>query len=222
MKTKLDTPNQQFIFQCSLDGKTHIYSLHYETLLAYQPCDKARVEISPEQLLCLSYFGEAIHQDLTSARTVYTSWEGGQVIMWRIWTTTSKEACLIVTIHDISESGPFDITVTPGHMSPDEDILMDIRQIILKDKEGYYLQHVGSSGKAIMWLMTNLTLMMLEVLPPKGLETNHDIKITRFWSIPSIVGLEHHRDIGSIYLEDSHGRVILSMQDETLIIFEFA
>lgn len=222
IKTTLDIASQQFIFQYSLDGMTPIYFLRYETLLAYRPCDEARIEISPKQVLRLNYFHETIHQDLTSASIVCTSWEGERVIILRIWITTSEEARLVVTVHDISGSGPSDITVTPNQVCPDEDILMNIPRNILEDNGGYHIQHVGFSGKAIVWLTTDLTLMMLEVPPPKGLETNHDIPRTRSWRIPSSVGLEHHGEVRNIYLEDSRGRVILAMQDETLIIFEFA
>jgi len=136
--------------------------------------------------------------------------------------TVSGEARFIIAAHDISGSRPPDIPVTPTQACPDEDILVDMPSDILTENGGYHLEHIGFSGKAVAWLTTDLTLMLLEIPPPEGVETNQGIQRTRSWCIPSSVGLEHHGEVRNVYLDDSRGRVTLAMEDETLIIFEFA
>jgi len=136
--------------------------------------------------------------------------------------TISEEVRLIATVHDISGSGPSDIPVTPTQACPDEDILMDVPLNILEDNDGYRVQHMGFGGKAIAWVTVESTVMLLEVPPLEGRGMNRGREGVRSLCIPSSVGLEDHGQVMDIYLDDSRGRVILAMQDETLIIFEFA
>jgi len=133
--------------------------------------------------------------------------------------TLSDEVRLIADVHDISGSGPFEVPTTSTQVCPDEDILMDVPLDILVDNGGYRIQHGGFSGKATAWLTQDLTLMLLEIPPLEGWGTSREG--TRSWSIPSSVGLEHHGEVMDLWLDDARGRVILAMQDETLIIFEF-
>jgi len=219
-RTTRDISNQQFIFHYSVDDKTPIYSLRYDALLTDRACDEARIVLSPKKLLCLNYF-HGIHQGLASAKIVCTSRDGRRVVIWRTWLTVSGEARLIVAAHDISGSCPPDIWVTPTQACPDEDILVDVPLDILTESGGYHLEHIGFGGKAIAWLTTDLTLMLLEIPSSEGVGTNLGIRRTRPWRIPSSVGLEHHGEVRNVYLDDSRGRVILAMEDETLVVFEF-
>ena len=152
-------------------------------------------------------------------RRVYPSWDGGRVVLWRTRTTVSDEVCLVASVHDISGADACEVLVTPSQACPDETILMDIPLDILVDNGGYRIQHGGFSGKATAWLTQDLTLMLLEIPPLEGWGTSREG--TRSWSIPSSVGLEHHGEVMDLWLDDARGRVILAMQDETLIIFEF-
>jgi len=198
---------------------TPIYSLPHETLLAHRTYDKARSAISPKEVLRLNYLHGAIHQEMAWVRRVYPSWDGERVVLWR---TRNEGARLVASVHDISGSGPFEIPITPTQPCPDEDILMDIPLDILVDNGGFRIQHGGFTGKGTAWLTTYLTLMLLEVPPVDGQGTNRERANTRSWSIPSPVGLDNHGEVMDIWLDDARGRVILAMQDETLIIFEFA
>jgi len=99
---------------------------------------------------------------------------------------------------------------------------MDVPLNILIDSGGEYrIQHGGFSVKAIAWLTVEATLTLLEVPPLEGQGTR-ERESTRSWSIPISVGLEYHGEVLDIWLDDGRGRVVLAMQDETLIIFEFA
>lgn len=201
---------------------TPIYSLPHETLLAHRRSDQARTEISPKEVFRLNYFGGAVHQEMAWVRRVYPSWDGGRVVLWRTRTTLSEEARLIADVHDISGRGPFNVPVTPTQACPDETILMDVPCDILVDTGGYRIQHGGFMGKAIAWLTADWTLMLLEIPPLEGPGTNRERERTRSWSIPSSVGLENHGEVMDIWLDDARGRVIFAMQDETLVILEFA
>jgi len=176
----------------------------------------------PKQLLCLNYVHGAMQQEKAWATRVCTSWDGGRVVLWRTWITASGEARLIAAVHEISGSGPSDIPVTSTHACPDEDILMCIPLNILEDNEGYRLQHMGFSGKGIAWVTGESTLMLLEVPPLEGQGANRERERVKSLHMPSSVGLGHHGQVEDIYLDDSRGRVVLAMQDETLIVFEFA
>ena len=136
--------------------------------------------------------------------------------------TLSDEVRLIADVHDISGSGPFEVPTTSTQVCPDEDILMDVPLDILVDNGGYRIQHGGFSGKTIVWLTLESTLMLLEVPPLESQGRNRERETTRSWGIPSSVGLENHGEVMDIWLDDARGRVILAMQDETLVIFEFA
>jgi hypothetical protein len=212
---------EQSIFHYSVDDMTPIYSLPHETLLAHRTCDKARAEISPKEVLRLNYCHGTLHEDI-AWRRIYPSWDEGRVILWRTQTALYEGPRLIASVHDISGSGPFEIPTTPTQPCPDEDILMDMPLDILGDDVGFRLHHGGFSGKAIAWLTTELTLVLLEIPPVEGRGTSCERAGTRSWRIPSSVGLDHHGDVIDIWLDDARGRVILAMQDETLIIFEFA
>jgi len=155
-------------------------------------------------------------------RRVYPSWDGGRVVLWRTRTTVSDEVCLIASVHDISGADACEVLVTPSQACPDETILMDIPLDILVDNGGYRIQHGGFSGKTIVWLTLESTLMLLEVPPLESQGRNRERETTRSWGIPSSVGLENHGEVMDIWLDDARGRVILAMQDETLVIFEFA
>jgi len=86
-----------------------------------------------------------MHQEMNFV-IVCTCWDGRHVIVWR---NTSEEGRFIVTVHDISGSGPFDIAVTPTQACPDEGILMDIPWNILEVYGGYPTQYIGFGGKAV-------------------------------------------------------------------------
>lgn len=221
-ETTWDIANAQFIFHYSVDDMTPIYSLTHETLLDYRTRDRAGTEISPKEILRLKYLHGAVHQEMAWGRRVYPSWDGGRVVLWRTRTTLSDEPRLIADIHDISGSDPLEVPITPTQACPEEDILMDVPLDILIDSEGgYRIQHGGFSGKAIAWLTVESTLTLLEVPPLEGQGTRERERM-RSWGIPASVGLEHHGEVADIWLDDGRGRVILAMQDETLIIFEFA
>ena len=222
IKARRDFSNEQFTLHYSVDDKTSIYSLRYETLLAHGPSDEATIEILPKQLLCLNYLHGAVHQEKAWATRICTSWDGGRVILWRTWVTVSEEARLIASVHNISEPGPCDILVTPTQPCPGEDILMDIPLNIPEDSDGYRVQHMGFSGKAIAWMTVESTVMLLEVPPLEDWRMNRERERMRPLCIPSSVGLEDHGQVMDIHLDDSRGRVILAMEDETLMIFDFA
>lgn len=221
-RARRDIENAQFVFYHSVDDKTSVYSLRYETLLAHRIYDEAITEISPKQLLSITYFRGAIEQEATWATKISISWDSGRLIIWRTWTTYYEEARLIASIHDISGPGPFDIPVTPSQACPDEYVLLDIPLNVLENNGGYRMQHVGPSGKAMAWMTTESTLMLLEVPPLESWGLNKKRERVRPLHIPSSVGLEDHGQVVDIYLDDSRGRVILAMQDETLIVFELA
>jgi hypothetical protein len=221
-ETTCDVANGQFIFHHSVDDLTPIFSLPYETLLAHRTCDETGIEISPKQLLHINYFHEAIHQEVFWARRVYPSWDGRRIVVWRTRTTTPDEVRLIASIHDISGSGPLEVPVTPAQACPPEDVLIDLPLDIQNDYGGYRVQHGGFSGKAIAWLTPDSVLTLLEVPPLEGRGMNREGQQIRSWAIPSSVGLEHHGEVMDMWLDDAQGRVIIAMQDDTLVIFEFA
>lgn len=224
-ETTCDTANEQFIFHYSVDEMTPIYFLPHETLLAQRTRDKARIEVSPKEVLRLNYLRGAIDQEMWWVRRVYPSWDGGRVVLWRTQTTPYEGPRLIAHVHDISGSGsgsgPLEIPISPNQLFPDDDILIDAPLDILVDHGEFRIQHGGFSGKATAWLTTGFTLMLLEIPPLDGQGTRREKEKTRSWRIPSSVGLEHHGDVMDLWLDDARGRVILAMQDETLIIFEF-
>ena len=221
-ETTCDIANEEFIFHYAADDMVPIYSLPHETLLAHRTRDDTRIEISPKKILRLDYSNGAIHQEMAWVRRVYPSWDGGRVVLWRTRLNLSEEARLIAAVHDISGSDPCEVPVTPTQACPDKDILIDVPLNILADSRGYRIQHGGFSGKAIAWLTVESTLMLLEVPPLEGRGTNTERERIRSWNIPSSVGLEHHGEVVDIWLDDARGRVILAMQDETLVVFEFA
>lgn len=204
-----------------MDDITPIYSLPHETLLAHRTCDKARTEISPKEVLRLNYIHGAVDQELEWERRVYPSWDGGRILLWRTQANNYDEPRLIAHVHDISGSGPFEVPITSTQPFPDEDILMDVPLDILIDDDGLRIQHGGFSGKANAWLTHEFTLVLLEIPPLEGQGTSREEEETRSWKIPSSVGLVQHGDVMDLWLDDARGRVILAMQDETLIIFDF-
>ena len=212
----------QFILHYSVDDMTVIYSLSHETLLAHRSCDKARTEVSPKEVLRLNYLHGAILQEKGWMRRVYPSWDGRRVVLWRTRKGLFDEDRLIASVHDISGSGPFEIPITPSQPCPDENLLLDVPLDILVDNERGRIQQGGFSGKVTAWLTKDFTLVLLELPPVEGQGTSQEGAKTRSWRIPPSVGLENHGDVMYIWLDDARGRVVLAMQDETLIIFEFA
>jgi len=202
---------------------TRIYFLPHEILLAQRTRDKARIKVSPKEVLRLNYFHGTIDQEMWWVRRVYPSWDGHRVVLWRTQTTLYEGLRLIAHVHDISGSGsgPLEIPITPIQPLPDEDILIDAPLDIMVDHGGFRIQHGGFSGKATAWLTNEFTLVLLEIPPLDGQGTSREKEKTRSWRIPSSVGLEHHGDVMDLWLDDARGRVVLAMQDETLIIFEF-
>ena len=201
---------------------TLIYSLRHEILLDYRTRGHASIEIAPKEVLRLRYLDGAVHQEITWGRRVYPSWDGERVVVWRMRMTLSDETHLIASVHDISGSVPLEVPITPTHACPDEDMLMDVPfDILVDNEEGYPIQHGGFSGKAISWLTLESTLTLLEI-PSLEDQGNRGRGSTRSWRIPAPVGLKDHGEVADIWLDDGWGRVILAMQDEALIVFEFA
>lgn len=131
------------------------------------------------------------------------------------------EPRLIAHVHDISGSGPFEVPITPTQLFPDEEILMDVPLDIQDNIDGLRIQHGGCSGKANAWLTQELTLVLLEIPPLEGQGTSREEEETRSWKIPLSVGLALHGEVMDLWLDDARGRVVLAMQDGTLIIFDF-
>lgn len=221
-RAKCDSENAQFVFHHSVDNKTFIYALHYETLLAHQTSDGDMVGISPKQIFCITYSHGAIQQETAWATKLSTSWDGGCLILWRSWTTDHEDNCLIASIHNISGLGPINIPATPTQACPEEYVLLDVPLNVLEDNQGYHKQHMGPGRKVMAWVTIESMVMLLEVPPLEGQRVDRKRERARPLNIPSSVGLEDHGQVMDIDLDDACGRVLLAMQDETLIVFEFA